>query len=53
MQRRAAGLYIPFERKADNSFIKRRDIPPIRYLSELAPFMQKSPVPRDRSRTRM
>ena len=53
MQRRAAGLYIPFERKADNSFIKRRDVPRIRYLSELAPFMQKSPVPRDRSRTRM
>ena len=51
--RRKEGLYVPLERKIYNSFIKRRDVPPIRYLSELAPFMQKSPVPRDRSRTRM
>ena len=61
MQRRASGLYIPFERKADNSFIKRRDVPPIRYLSQLAPFMQKTQLPRgelvgrlpDRSRPRI
>ena len=51
--RRKEGLYVPLERKIYNSFIKRRDVPPIRYLSELAPFMQKSPVPRDRSRPRI
>ena len=53
MQRRASGLYIPFERRADNSFIKRRDIPRNRYLKDLAPFMQKSPLPRNRSKPRI